>query len=74
MLDRPVDCSIESPAMLAAILLAQANPTATPAGQQLTGSDKVVSLAVIAGFILLAGLTVAVGRRSLEGAPPGEPP
>jgi hypothetical protein len=53
-----------------ALLLAQANPTPTPSGaQQLTGGDKALTLWVIAGFILLAGIVVAGGRRVLEGAP-----
>jgi hypothetical protein len=35
----------------------------------LTGSDKVMSLALIVGFILLAGAVVIVGRRVLDGPP-----
>jgi hypothetical protein len=38
--------------------------------QQLTGGDKVLSLALIVGFILLAGAVVIIGRRVLEGPPP----
>ncbi len=42
---------------------------ASTGAQQLTGSDKVLSLALIVGFILLAGAVVIVGRRVLDGPP-----
>jgi hypothetical protein len=52
------------------LLLAQAAPTPTPGGaQELTGGDKALTLWIIVGFILLAGIVVALGRRALEGAP-----
>src|SRR3954452_8561849 len=44
-------------------------PTTTnPAQTALTGSDKGWTLAVVVAFILLAGVLLVVGRRSLEGA------
>jgi hypothetical protein len=62
----------ESHVMLTAnvVLLAQAAPTTTTGGsQQVIGGDKALALWVIAGFVLLAGVVVAVGRRVLEGSP-----
>ncbi len=52
------------------LLAAQDTPTPTPNGaQELTGGDKALALWVIAGFILLAGIIVAFGRRALDDAP-----
>ena len=48
--------------------LGSATGAATGA-QQLTGGDKALSLALIVGFILLAGAVVIVGRRVLDGPP-----
>jgi hypothetical protein len=56
-------------ATISALMLAQATPTPTPGGAQLTGGDKALTLWVIAGFILLAGIVVAFGRRVIGGAP-----
>ena len=52
-------------------VLAQANTgqsSTNPAQTALTGSDKGWTLAVVVGFVLLAGVVLIVGRRWLEGA------
>jgi hypothetical protein len=52
------------------LVLAQASETPTPdAAQQLTGGDKALTLWLVVGFLLLAGIVVAFGRRAIEAKP-----
>jgi hypothetical protein len=58
-------------------MLAQATtPTTTqpPGATHLTGSDKGWTLALVAGFVLLAGLVIIIGRSVLASAKPSTTP